>query len=57
MSKHRKGTNPQAVTVTELGHKPQPKPPTARETFAALAVVIVMLALFTSIGALAIGLV
>lgn len=57
MSKHRKGTNPQAVTLAELGHKPQPKPPTSRETFAALGVVLVMLALFASIGALAIGLV
>lgn len=52
MSKHRKNTNPEAVTLTDLGHAPRPKPPTAHETFAALGVILVMLAVVVAVGAL-----
>lgn len=52
MSKHRKGNNPEAVTLADLGHTPRPKAPTAQETFAALIVVIVFIAVVVGVGAL-----
>lgn len=52
MSKHRKGNNPDAVTLADLGHAPRPKAPTAQETFAALIVVIVFIAVVVGVGAL-----
>ena len=52
MSKHRKGTNPEAVTLADLGHAPAPKPPTAHETFAALGVILALLVIVAVVGAL-----
>lgn len=59
MSKHRLGTRPNTLTVAELGHaNPRPKDlntprtPTARETFAALGVLLFLLALIIGVGAL-----
>ncbi|NEK06029.1 hypothetical protein GR239_36670 [Rhizobium leguminosarum] len=52
MSKHRKNNNPEAVTLADLGHAPRPKPPTAYETFAALGVIIALLAVVAAVGAL-----
>jgi hypothetical protein len=52
MSKHRKGTNPAAVTLADLGRAPAPNPPTAYETFAALGLVLVLLILVAAVGAL-----
>lgn len=52
MSKHRKGTNPKAVTLADLGRAPRPQPPTAYETFAALGVVLFLLILVSAVGAL-----
>lgn len=52
MSKHRKNTNPEAVTLADLGHAPRPTPPTAHETFTALGVILVMLAVVAAVGAL-----
>lgn len=52
MSKHRKGNNPEAVTLADLGRTPQDKTPTAQETFAALIVVLIFIAVVVGVGAL-----
>ncbi len=52
MSKHRKGINPEAVTVADLGRAPVHKPPTAYETFAALIVILVFIAVVVGVGSL-----
>lgn len=52
MSKHRKENNPEAVTLADLGRAPRSKTPTAQETFAALIVVLVFIAVVVGVGAL-----
>lgn len=52
MSKHRKGSNPKAVTLADLGYTRPSTPPTARETFAALGVIFVILTVMVAVGAL-----
>lgn len=52
MSKHRKGNNPEAVTLADLSRAPRDKTPTAQETFAALIVVLIFIAVVVGVGAL-----
>lgn len=60
MSKHRLGTRPNTLTVAELGyanprgkdHTDKPRTPNARETFAALGVMLFILCLIVGVGAL-----
>ena len=60
MSKHRLGTRPNMLTVAELGyanprgkdHIDKPRTPNARETFAALGVMLFILCLIVGVGAL-----
>lgn len=61
MSKHRLGTQPNMLTVSELGYDTRPADsrdadkaytPNAREIFAALGVLLFLLALIVGVGAL-----
>lgn len=60
MSKHRLGTRPNTLTVSELGyanprgkdHTDKPRTPNAREIFAALGVLLFLIALIAGVGAL-----